>query len=297
MNHDDPQRPIDIPTLFPSEDNVNSNNDVTKLPENTGMPEKLGRAVTSGNSTITDLTNITMTNIPTNVPIDGDVTTYRRFLLSLNPIATTVNRAKIQLAWVYGEALNAFLASPHYKHGDYTKLLAEIEMSWTKAYYVRMLAERYTLETALKRASYSDLLREMKQIPDREPKHGQTMGTGDRILDAVDPPNNTRGNIKGKEDYTNKGKKTSRTGRPPLDVTHETVLLRLEEIKGQAIKIKAMNPPNVELADANALYDRIRSETVEINRIMKDVYDIADNWVQKNGAYAPPKDEEENNAS
>lgn len=232
-----------------------------------------------------------VSDLPTNVPVDGDAATYRDFLLKLNPIATTVNRAKIQLAWIYGEALNAFIASPHYKRGDYTKLLADIGMSWTKAHYVRMLAERFTLATALKRPSYSDLLREMKQLPDREPKHGQERGIGDRMLDEVDPPDDVRGDENedtGKGEGKAKGKKPPKGGRPPLAVTHETVLLRLEEIKAQAIKIKTMNPPNIELADATALYDRIRSETVEINRLIKDIHDIADDWVNKNGAYVPP---------
>ncbi len=235
--------------------------------------------------------------IPTNVPIEGNYETYRDFLFAINPINTSVNRAKIQLAWVIGEALNTFLASPRYKRGDYIRLLRAIEMTWTTAHYYRKVAGNFTLENAIKRPSYSDLLREMKDLPDREPRHGNVRGVGDRLLDAVDAPDDDLG---GTDDETKGGngnskpprKKEPRGGRPALEVTHENVLLRLEETKAQLIKIKTMNPPNVELAVATPLYDRIRSETVEIIRIARDIHELAEHWVSKNGAYAPPTTKE-----
>ena len=161
----------------------------TAKQETVKKPEQESR---SGQRTNAKLVN-KVAGLPTNVPVDGDFDSYREFLLTLSPFATTVNRAKIQLAWIYGEALNAFLASPHYKRGDYTRLLSDIGMSWTKGYYVRMIAERFTLANALERPTYSDLLREMGQVPNREPTRGHERGVGDRNLDAVDPPDDPRG--------------------------------------------------------------------------------------------------------
>lgn len=236
--------------------------------------------------------------LPFNVPANGDFATYLDFLTGLNPVATTVNRAKIHLAWLYGEALNEFLHSPHYKRGDYGRLLTAIEMSWTKAYYVRDIARKYTLENALKFPSYSDLLREMKHLPDREPKHEQERGTGDHDLDQIDPPpqqpalgNDATQSDNAGADDDNRTPPKSQGQRPALKVTHENVLLRLEEIKAQLIQVKVMNPPSIELSHATPLYDRIRTETIEIQRLIKDIHDIAERWVANTGALAPPKEE------
>lgn len=234
------------------------------------MPKRIVDSQGKG-LTVADLRNL-CDGLPSPDALPGENeqwTVYRDFLKSLRSADLLFERSKGYLSWIQGTVLNLCVESSLLRKGQYARLLDHVGMKRATAYNCRRIAQSFTSDTA-RRYGYTQLLH---KIAARGP-------LWDRVDLVRDAPEHEEDDLIPAPQSPKRQENGAPPKMRPVQVTYDNVKSHLRKLGAVVNAILTMPDPKVELRDARATFELIRTECESLRGALRKVMRRAEQKIE-----------------